>query len=69
MRKFAVIMLTLIGLFIGNVIAEEVPQLPASYWGEILTENNQTLNGILVAKIDGEEKGSIRREALCNSSP
>ena len=59
MRKFAVIMLTLIGLFIGNVIAEEVPQLPASYWGEILTENNQTLNGILVAKIDGEERGSI----------
>ncbi|WP_198005240.1 CARDB domain-containing protein [Methanothermococcus okinawensis] len=50
-------------LIVGTGVAfgstDTVPSLPASYYGKILAENNQTLNGILVAKINGTERGQI----------
>ena len=59
MIKKSFIMMMFLMMSIGIAYGDTIPSLPASYYGKILTEDNQTINGILLAKIDGTERGSI----------
>ncbi len=59
-KTFFMALLLMLGVGVVFGTTDTIPSLPASYYGKILTENNQTLNGILVAKIDGKERGSIK---------
>ncbi len=55
-----IILFFIIGFLTTTIYATSAPILPASYYGTVSVEGGGTLNNVkLIAKINGEERGSI----------